>query len=154
MQAVRQFLSNHYWWGLYFVWLEHFLYLIKRFSSHCLSFLINQTSAYFATDTTYAIVPFTKRYEYEGFFFLFTLVTLLLKVIAFSLPGNMHFDFLLLCNKLIVTRSSLCSCVQVALQSDLYFPCQSGQWGEKTDNRQNAADTEVKNHRGNCFWQR
>ncbi|RLW06409.1 hypothetical protein DV515_00004562 [Chloebia gouldiae] len=44
--------------------------------------------------------------------------------------------------KLVSTRSSLCSCVQVPLQNDLYFPCQAEQWGEKTDNRQNSADNE------------
>lgn len=140
MQAVRQPLSSRYWCSLYFIWSEHFLYPLKHFSSHCVSFLINQTSTHFTADKTYAIVPFIKRYECEGFLFPLALVILLLKVIPFNLPGNVHFDFSLLSNKLFITKNSLCSCIQVPLQSDLYFLCQSEQWRENTDNKQNVAD--------------
>lgn len=117
---------------------------LKKFSSHCVSFFINQTSTYFTTDKTYAIVLFIKRYEFEGFLFSLALVILLLKVIPFNLPGNVHFDFSLLSNKLFITRKSLSSCVQVPLQCDLYFLCQSEQWKENTDNKQNVADNRGK----------
>lgn len=133
--------------GLEFHLIRILFVSTTHFSSHCVGFLINQTSTHFRAYKTYAIVPFTMRYECEGFFLPFALVILLLKVIPFNSPGNVHFDFSLLYNKLFITSNSLCSCVQVPLQSDLYFLCQWEQWTVKTYNSQNAADNRGKESR-------
>lgn len=150
LQALGQFFKPLLT-GLVFHLIRIFFVSTATFFLHGVGFLINQTSTHFRAYKTYAIVPFTVRYECERFFLPFALVILLLKVIPFNSPGNVHFDFSLLCKKLFITRNSLCSCIQVALQSDLYFLCQSEQWTVKTYNSQNAADNRGKEHRGNCF---